>query len=200
MFNLTKFTLQNNRTMLVIYAILMLMGVSSYLNIGRLEYPEITIRNAQIITQYPGRSSVEVEQEVTNALEQAIRQMPEVDKIKSTSKPGVSILSVSIKDTYFDLEPIWQDMRNIVIETPLPAGSQPPRVNDSFGDVFPYLFALQGDGFSPAELLDYAEAIRDELLATPGVGKVELHGAQQERIYLEFSPSELAAQGSHPCS
>lgn len=198
MFNLTKFSLLNNRTTLVVYSILMLMGVSSYFDIGRLEYPEITIRNAQVITQYPGRSSVEVEQEVTNALEQAIRQMPEVDKVKSTSKPGVSILSVSIKDTYFDLEPIWQDMRNIVIETPLPSGSQPPRVNDSFGDVFPYLFALQGDGFSQAELLDTAEAIRDELLATPGVGKVELHGAQQERIYLEFSASELAAQGLSP--
>jgi multidrug efflux pump subunit AcrB len=198
MFNLTKLALLNNRTTLVVYFILMFLGVSSYLNIGRLEYPEITIRNAQIVTQYPGRSSVEVEQEVTDALEQSIRQMPEVDKIRSTSKPGVSILSVSLKDTYFDLEPIWQDMRNLVLETPLPSGARPPMVNDSFGDVFPYLFALRGDGYSQAELLDYAEDIRDDLLATSGVGKVEIHGAQQERIYLEFSAGELAAQGLSP--
>ena len=195
MLNITKTALLNNRTTLVLYTILMMMGVSSYLNVGRSEYPAITIRNAQIQTQYPGRSSIEVEQEVTNALEQAIRQMPEVDKIKSTSKPGVSILNVSIQDSYTDLEPIWQDMRNIVLETQLPSGAQQPRVNDSFGDVFPYVFALKGDGFSPAEMLDYAEDIRDALLATDGVGKVKIHGAQQERIYLEFSASELAAQG-----
>jgi len=198
MFNLTKISLLNNRTTLVLYTILMLMGISSYFNIGRLEYPEITIRSAQIVTQYPGRSSIEVEQEVTNAIEQAIRQMPEVDEIKSTSKPGVSIISVGIKDTYVDLEPIWQDMRNIVLETPMPSGAQQPKVNDSFGDVFPYVFALKGDGFTDAELFDYAEDIRDALLTTDGVGKVALHGAQQERIYLEFTASELAAQGLTP--
>jgi multidrug efflux pump subunit AcrB len=198
MLNPTKLSLENNRTTLVLYVMLMLMGIASYFNIGRLEYPEITIRSAQVITQYPGRSSIEVEQEVTNALEQAIRQMPEVDTIASTSKPDLSILSVSIKSTYNDLDRVWQDMRNIVNETRLPRGAIKPLVNDSFGDVFPYVYALRSDGFSAAQMLDYAEDIRDVLLATDGVGKVELHGVQDEYIYLDFSSSELAAKGISP--
>ena len=198
MFNLTEISLKNDRTTWVIYAVFMLIGFSTYFSIGRLEYPEFTIRNAQVITQYPGRSSVEVELEVTHALEQSIRRIPEVDTIKSTSKPGVSIISVELKEEYFDLEPIWQDMRNIITETQLPSGAQTPSVNDSFGDVFPYVFALQSDGFSLAEMKDYADDIRDALLTVEGVSKVEFHGTQAERIYLEFSSSELVAYGTSP--
>jgi len=198
MINAADISLRNNRTVWVLFACFMAMGLASFLNIGRLEYPEFTIRDARITTVYPGRTTLQVEQEVTAPLEQALRQMVEIDEIRSTSKPGLSVITVSLAEHYFDLEPIWQDVRNRVAETQLPDGAQTPMINDDFGEVFPYVYALVGDGFSDTELLDYAEDIRDAVLAIDGVGKVALHGVQNERVYLEFSSSELAARGLSP--
>lgn len=196
--NLADITLKNNRTAWTVYALLMLFGVQIFLSIGRLEYPEFTIRNAQVITSYPGRTSVQVEEEVTEPLEQAIRQLVEVDEVTSTSKPGVSLISVALEEQYFDLEDIWSDLRAKVESVRLPDGAQTPSILDDVGDVYPYVYALRGDGFTDAELLDFAEDIRDEILSLGGVGKVEFHGDQEERIYLEFSSSELAAKGFTP--
>jgi multidrug efflux pump subunit AcrB len=191
-------TLKNNRTALVLYSVLMALGLQTFLTIGRLEYPEFTIRNAQIITYYSGRTTEQVEAEVTEPLEQAIRQMPEVYEINSTSKPGVSIISVEVDESFFELEDIWTDLRNKIDSVALPDGAKRPNVMDDFGDVFPYVYALKGDGYTDGELLDFAEEIRDELLALDGVAKVEFHGEQEERVYLEFSSSELAAHGATP--
>ncbi|MCH6257465.1 efflux RND transporter permease subunit [Puniceicoccaceae bacterium K14] len=196
--NPASIALKNNRTTLVIYVLLLLVGLSTYFSIGRLEYPEFTIRNAQIMTSYPGRSSVEVEQQVSDPLERAIRQMPEVKEITSTSKPGISILSVELEEDYFDLDPIWQDMRNKVSAVELPDGAKSPQINDEVGDVFPYVYALTSDGFTPKEMLDHAEDIRDRLLELDGVAKVEFHGDIEERVFLEFSSSEIAAYNVSP--
>ncbi len=196
--NPARFALKNNRTSLIIYFLLMMMGISTYFEIGRLEYPEFTIRSARITTLYPGRSAVEVEQEVSDVIERAVRQMSEVDKITSTSKANRSIISVELGEEYFDLDPIWQDLRNKVAAVQLPDGASEPEVNDEVGDVFPYVYALIGDGFSYREMYDYADDIRDELLAMDGVAKVEFYGSVDERVYLEFSSSELAAYGFTP--
>ncbi|NCF84453.1 MAG: MMPL family transporter [Verrucomicrobiaceae bacterium] len=198
MLNPCAFALENNRTTLVLYFVVMLVGVVTYLTIGRSEYPAFTIRNAMVITSYDGRSAMQVEEEVTEPLEQAIRQLAEIDTVTSTSKPGVSIISVEIKEDYFEMEDIWSDMRNKIIETRLPDGAGVPAVNDSFGDVFPYIYAIKGDGFTAKELYDRAKHVRDRLLELDGVAKVALHGVQQERIYLEFSSTELAARGISP--
>ena len=194
MINPAEITLRNSRTVLVLYGVLLLMGILSFLSIGRLEYPDFTIRIAQVITFYPGRTALQVEEEVTEALEQAIRQMAEVKEIRSTSKPGVSVLEVELDEQFFELDTIWQDMRNRIATTALPEGAQSPSVNDDFGDVFPYVYALRSDGFSDRELHDFAKDIRDEILALDGVAKVQLHGVQEERVFLEFSSSELAAR------
>ena len=193
-----KFTIKNNRTALVIYTALLFGGVMSYLSIGRMEYPDFTIRNAQVITPFPGRSTLEVEQQVSDPIERALRQMPEVDKITSTSKPGLSIVSVELDETYFDLDPIWQDLRNKVDQVELPDGAREPKVNDDVGDVFPYVYALTSDGFTYKEMLDYADFVRDELMTVEGVAQVEFHGDVEERIYLEFSSSQAAALGFTP--
>ncbi|MEM9159591.1 MAG: efflux RND transporter permease subunit [Verrucomicrobiota bacterium] len=193
-----KFTLENNRTALVIYFGLLFAGIFSFLNIGRLEYPEFTIRTAKIITSYSGRSTLEVEKQISDPIEEAIRQMPEVDSIESTSKPGLSILTVELAETYFDLDPIWQDMRDKLDEVSLPDGASVPLVNDEFGDVYPYIYALVSDGFGNRQTLDYAEEIQDALLALDGVGKVEFHGDAEERIFLDFSSSEAAALDYSP--
>ena len=191
--NPAELCLRHNRVTWLIYAILMLAGLQTFFTIGRLEYPPFTIRNAQIITTYPGRTSQQVEEQVTEPIEQAIRQMAEVKKITSTSKAGLSILVVEVHEEYFDLEPIWQDLRNKVAAVSLPTGASRPNVNDEFGDVFPYVFALHGDGYSAREMLDTAEDIRDRLLSVNGVAKVAFHGDQPERVYVEFSSSKLAA-------
>ena len=196
--NPARFTLKNNRTVMVAYAVVMLVGLATFFSIGRLENPEFTIRNAQIITLYPGRTTEQVEQEVTEPLEQAIRQMPELEEVTSTSKPGISIISAEMQEQYFEMEDIWSDLRNKVGETKLPDGAQAPAVNDDIGDVYPYLYALRSDGFTYREMLAMAEKIRDSLLAIDGVAKVEFHGQQDERIYLQFSSSELAANGISP--
>lgn len=196
--NPAALALKNNRTAWVLYVVLMLVGAQSFLTISRLEYPEFTIRNAQIITEYPGRSARQVEAEVTRPLEQSIRKLAEVDTVRSTSKPGMSVISVEIDERYFELEDIWTDMRNVIASTRLPDGTAQPNVLDDFGDVFPYVFALKGSDYSPAELADVADKIRDRLLAVEGVAKVDLFGNQQERLYLEYSPSELAAHGISP--
>ncbi|MFT6862722.1 MAG: multidrug efflux pump subunit AcrB [Akkermansiaceae bacterium] len=198
MLNPASITLNNSRTAMTLYFGIMLFGVITYLSIGNREYPAITIRNAVVITQYPGRSTVQVEQEVTEPIEQAIRQLPQVHKVTSTSKPGLSIITVEIDENYFQMEDIWTDMRNKISVTKLPSGTSTPAINDDFGDEFPYVYALRGNDFTPAELKDYGDLIRDRLLALDGVGKVEFHGNQEERIFLEFSSSELAARGISP--
>lgn len=197
--NPAELTLKNTRTALSLYAALLLLGLQTFLTIGRLEYPEFTIRSAQVITSYPGRATEQVEQHISEPLEQAVRQMAEVKKVKSTSKNGVSIVSVELHDKYFDLAPIWQRMRNKVNAVRLPDGANPPVFfDDEFADIFPYIYALRGDGFTDRELLDHAEDIRDELLKLGGVARVEFHGVREEKIYVEFSSGELAAYGFTP--
>ena len=197
--NLAALTLKNTRTSLVLYGALLMLGIQTFLTIGRLEYPEFTIRTAQVITSYPGRSSLQVEEEISEPLEQEIRQIPAVKEVHSVSKNGLSILSVIVKDQYFDLQPIWQNLRNKVDSTSLPDGAQPPSVfDDEFADIFPYIYAITGDGFTNRELFKYAEQLRDEVLSVEGVGRVTFHGALEEKIYIEFSSNELAAYGFSP--
>ncbi|MCA8960730.1 MAG: efflux RND transporter permease subunit [Planctomycetes bacterium] len=196
--NLAALTIRNSRTSLVLYVVVMLLGVRTYLMIGRLEYPEFTIRNAQIITTYSGRTAAQVEQEVTEPIEQAVRQMQEVRQVRSTSKSNLSIVMVELQEDEFDLQPTWQRMRNKVGALHLPDGAGVPQVNDEFGDVFPYIYALVGDGYTDRELVEHGEVIRDALLEVDGVAKVEFHGEREERVFVEFSSSELASRGLSP--
>lgn len=196
--NPASITLANSRTAMVLYLATIVFGVLTYLHIGNREYPAITIRNAIVMTQYPGRTTVQVEQEVTDPLEQSIRQIPQVHQVTSTSKPGLSIITIEVDEKYFNMEDIWTDVRNKINDTRLPSGASKPYVNDEYGDEFPYVYALHGNDFTDAELKDYADTIRDRLLAVEGVAKVEYHGTQDERVYLEFSSSELAARGISP--
>ncbi|MEM7014049.1 MAG: efflux RND transporter permease subunit, partial [Verrucomicrobiota bacterium] len=121
-------------------------------------------------------------------------------EVLSTSKPGLSILTVEIDDSFSgdEMEDVWTDLRNKIDDARLPSGASSPMVNDDFGDVYPYVYAVRGDGYTPQELADYAEELGDEFLAIDGVGKVALNGEIEERIYLDFSSSELAERGFTP--
>ncbi len=198
--NPARWCVRNNRTSLVVLALLLFLGVSTYLNIPRLEDPEFIVRTALVITPFPGASPQRVEELVTDKLEERIREIPELDHVLSHSMSGLSIIQVDIRQRYKDLAPIWQNLRNKVddVAQTLPEGVYPPMVNDEFGDVFGILIALTGDGYTYREMKDTADHVRDQLLGLDHVARVEIHGVQEERIFVEFSNARLAELGFSP--
>ena len=198
--NLAALCLKNNRTAWVFFALLALAGVWSYWSMPRLEDPTFTIRQAVVVTAYPGAAPEKVEKLVTDKLEERIREMGEVETITSQSMAGLSVLYVNVYEHLTDMQPIWQRLRNKVRDTipNLPQGVRQPVVNDEFGDVFGVLLCLTGQGYGNSELKDMAEEIRDELITVSDVAKVLLHGVQDERIFIEFSNSRLAELGLPP--
>ncbi|WP_375262344.1 efflux RND transporter permease subunit [Palleronia sp.] len=166
-------------------------GTWGFFNVGRLEDPAFTIKEAVVVTQYPGASAAQVALEVSEPLESAIQQMGEIDTIRSTNRPGLSIINVEVKPTFGgnELPAIWNDLRNRVGDAAgnLASGVQAPRVNDSFGDVFGIYYAVTAPGFSDAERHSLSTFLRRELLAVDGVADVEVKGLPQEAIFVEPS-------------
>jgi multidrug efflux pump subunit AcrB len=174
-------------------------GILAYENMGRLEDPEFTIKVAKVVTFYPGASAEEVQREVTDVLETAIQQLPQLWRITSRSTDGMSIITPEIRQSYTaaQMPQIWDELRRKVgdAQWQLPPGVLESIVNDDFGDVFGVYIAITGEGYSYAALKDYADLLRRELLQVPGVANVALNGAQQEMIYIEISRSRIAQLG-----
>jgi multidrug efflux pump subunit AcrB len=194
------FSVQHNRVVLVAMALAVLGGLVAYRNLGRLEDPEFTIKQALIITPYPGASAAEVAQEVTNPIEVACQQMSQLDFVESESTRGQSLVSVRIKDRYDKnrIQQVWDELRRKVadVQSQLPPAARGQSVIiDDFGDVYGIFFALTGDGYSFPELRRYADFLRRELLGVPMVKSVVLFGEQQEVVYLEISRLRLAQLG-----
>jgi len=135
-----------------------------------------------------------VERLVASRLEEAIKEIPEVDFIKSESRTGVCIVTVNVKESYDAMRPIWDNLRRKMedLAEDLPEGALGPFVNDEFGDVFGIVMTITGEGFDDAELNDVAEAVRDDLQRLPDAAKVEIHGDQEERVFVEYDNSLLA--------
>ncbi len=180
-------------------AVIVVMGSISYQTMGRLEDPEFTIKEANIITYYPGASAREVEEEVTDKIEAKIQEMGELLRIYSTNKPGVSIISAEMKKKYGkkELPLIWQKLRSKVadVQSQLPPGTLPSIVNDDFGDVYGVLLAVTGDGYSYAELKEFAKFLRRELLLVKDVAKIIIQGDQQEVIYVDVDRARISQLG-----
>ena len=174
----------------------------AYFGLGRLEDPQFTLKQALIITSYPGASPLQVEEEVSYPIENAIQQLPYVDHVTSISTNGTSQIMVEMKGIYRakELKQIWDELRRKVHDlTPqLPPGVQAPVVNDDFGDVYGMLYAITGDGYSDEEIRDYVDFLRRELVLVDGVGKVSVSGRQQEQVVVEISRSRLASLGIPP--
>jgi multidrug efflux pump subunit AcrB len=175
-------------------------GFIAYLNLGRLEDPEFTIKQALIITPYPGASAEEVAQEVTNPIERAVQQLGQLDRVESESLRGSSVVIARIKDRYHKdaIPQVWDELRRKIndVQPQLPPSVRgKSMVVDNFGDVFGIFLAISGDGYSFPELRRYAEFLRREILLVPGVKSVELFGAQQETVFLEISRPRLAQLG-----
>lgn len=197
--SLGRSSLTYRTSLLVLTAVFVAGGVMAYLRMGRLEDPEFTIKQAQVITPYPGASAAEVESRVTGVIEKAAQQMGQLDYVKSTSQRGISQVDVLIKETYNkdSLPQVWDELRRKVADAQrlLPPGAGPSMVYDDFGDVFGVFFALTGDGYSMAELKQAAKFIQRELLTVQDVAKVELVGAQPEAVFVELSPAKMARFG-----
>ncbi len=174
-------------------------GLLALLNIGRLEDPAFTIKTAVIVTHYPGASAQQVEEEVTLPLENAIQQLPSLDNVSSISSNGLSQITVNIASQYHssELPQIWDELRRRVGDASrlFPPGVVPPFVNDDFGDVFGFFFAISGDSFTNPELVRYAEQLRRELVLVPGVGKVAIGGVIPQQINVDISLAKMAARG-----
>ena len=152
-----------------------------------------------VITHYPGASAQQVEEEVTLPLENALQQLPYLDNVSSISSNGLSQITVNIASRYHSnaLPQIWDELRRRVGDAArqFPPGVVTPFVNDDFGDVFGFFFAISGDEFSNPELVRYAEQLRRELVLVPGVGKVAIGGALTQQINVDISLSKMAARG-----
>ena len=174
----------------------------AYFGLGRLEDPQFTLKQALIITSYPGASPLQVEEEVSYPIENAIQQLPYVDHVTSISTNGTSQIMVEMKGIYRakELKQIWDELRRKVndLRPQLPPGVQAPVVNDDFGDVYGMLYAVTGDGYSDEEIRDYVDFLRRELVLVDGVGKVSVSGRQQEQVVVEISRSRLASLGIPP--
>lgn len=193
---LVEFGLQNKAVMMLITAIIVFGGIFSFLSLGQLEDPPFSVKSALVITQYPGATPEEVEQEVTDRLETAIHQMPQVKHIYSMSRDGLSYIKVDIKDRYWakDLPQVWDELRRKIhdISSSLPPGVENPRVVDDFGFVFGFLLGLTGDGFTHAELEEIAEKIQKTLYLVPNIARIDLWGVQQRVIHLDISNQKLS--------
>jgi multidrug efflux pump subunit AcrB len=194
------FAVKHNRVVFVAMAIAIIGGFIGYREMGRLEDPEFTIKEALIITPYPGASPEEVAQEVTNPIERAVQQLGQLDRVESQSSRGSSVVTARIKDRFHKdaIPQVWDELRRKIndVQSQLPPSVRgSSMVIDNFGDVFGVFLAISGEGYSFPELRRYAEFLRREMLLVPGVKSVELFAAQQETVFLEISRQRLAQLG-----
>ncbi|MEM6558367.1 MAG: efflux RND transporter permease subunit [Myxococcota bacterium] len=196
---LPKFAIDNAAFTYFFAVLLACAGVASFFSLGQLEDPVFSIKTAVVVTQYPGASPEEVELEVTDPIEIALQELPQLDFIESTSRAGVSSITVEIKQDYWAdrLPQVWDELRRKVndVQSTMPPGVRSPIILDDFGDVFGMQLALVGEGFTPAEMEEFAKSVRKELSIVDGVSRVDLWGVQERVIYLDISETQLAALG-----
>ena len=198
--NIGVASVRKNRVTIVSMVMLMIGGMISYFQLGRLEDPEFTIKEALIITPYPGASAEEVAQEVTNPIEAAVQELGQLERVESHSVRGRSIVSAVVQDRFqADLIPqVWDELRRKVGDAQVrlpPSVRGSSMVIDDFGDVYGIFLAITGEGYTQSELRRYAEFLRRELQLVDDVKKVELFAAQREVVYVEISRRRLAQLG-----
>lgn len=198
-FNISKWALEHAALTRYLMVVLLLMGVGAYFQLGQDEDPPFTFRAMVVRTYWPGATAQQVAEQVTDKLERTLQEVPYADKIRSYSKPGESQIIFEIKDSSRPAEVagVWYAVRNKIgdMRYTLPQGVQGPFFNDDFGDVFGVIYALQGEGFSSAELKAFADDVRQQLLRVPDVAKVELFGVQDEKLFIEVSQKRLSQLG-----
>lgn len=199
--NLAEFTLRRATSAWLMVALVLCGGYLAYQQLGRFEDPEFIIRQAAIVTSYPGASPAEVAEEITDRIEGAAQQLPEIEKITSVSRAGESLVKVEVRlanaGSQADLEQVWDKLRGKMDEVApgLPPGASRPLVKGDFGDVFALFYAVHGKDYSARQLSDYVDRLRRELVLVPGVAKVTLLGEPREAIFVEVVRERAARLG-----
>jgi multidrug efflux pump subunit AcrB len=200
--NLSLWALRHKSLVVYFMLALAIAGVGSYLRLGRSEDPAFTIKTMIIQARWPGATIDQTLKQVTERLERKAQETPGLDFIKSYTKPGETTVFVNLKgttspratsDAWYQVRKKINDMRG-----DLPQGVIGPGFNDEFGDTYGIVYAFTSDGFSPRETRDYVEDVRSKLLLTSDVSKIDVIGAQDEKVYVEYSTAKLAGLGLEP--
>ena len=198
-FNLSRWALENIPLTRFLIAALLLGGIFSYQNLGQDEDPPFTFRVMVVRAIWPGATAVQMAEQVTDKLERKLQETPHIDKIRSFSKPGETTILVALRESTppQEVPESWYQVRKKIgdIAGTLPQGVIGPFFNDEFGDTYGSIFALSGDGFTYAEMKDYADFVRQQLLGVPLVAKVEQFGVQNEKVNILFSNKKFAQLG-----
>lgn len=198
--NLTKFAIENSRVTYMILAVIIVLGLTGYNQLSRDSMPPFTIRVCSVVTNFPGASPERVEELITDKIEQVAQELPELKDLTSESRTGLSVVNVSLRDDIdqADLQGVWDRLRRKIdeIREDLPSGIKGPNVkDDGIGVVYGIQLALVGDGYSFAEMKEYAKEIKDDLIKLDDASEVFISGIQDEQIYVEFDNSTLAKVG-----
>ena len=198
-FNLSQWSLDRRSLIWYFMLVFLLAGFFSYVNLGREEDPNFTIKTMVIQANWPGATADEVTLQVTERIERKLEELESLDFTRSITTAGNTIVFVNLLPTTKarDVEPTWVRVRNMIadIKSQFPTGVQGPFFNDRFGDVFGNIYAFTADGLTLRQLRDQVEFARSRILTVPNVGRVDLIGEQDEAIYLEFSTRQIAALG-----
>lgn len=198
-FNLSDWALEHRSLVWYFMIAFMAAGLFSYLQLGREEDPAFTIKTMLIQAQWPGASAEEMTRQVTDRIEKKLEELESLDYTKSLTVAGSTTIFVNLRDTTKakDVAPTWVRVRNMIadIKSNFPQGVVGPGFNDRFGDVYGNIYAFTSDGLSQRQLRDRVEDVRAEVLTVPNVGRVDIVGAQDEVIYLEFSTRKVASLG-----
>jgi len=198
--NLTGLSLKNNRTAILSLMVVIALGLVEYGNLSRDSMPPFTVRIATVITQFPGASPKRVESLISDKIEKVLQEIPEVKTITSTSRTGVSIVKIDVHDHVPErkLQAVWDLARRKIddLKDDLPDGISGPTLNDEdIGVVYGIFVGLESDGFEYNELKEYADELRDDLIALDDAAKVIIGGTVEERIYVEYNDAKLAQVG-----
>ncbi|MEZ5665118.1 MAG: efflux RND transporter permease subunit [Burkholderiaceae bacterium] len=197
--NLSRWALDHQALTRYLMIVLMLLGVSAYFQLGQDEDPPFTFRAMVVQAYWPGATAQQVAEQVSDRIERTLQEVPHADVIRSYAKPGEALILFQLKDSSppSDVPHLWYTVRKKIgdMRSTLPQGVLGPFFNDEFGDVYGVIYALQGDGFSQAEMKQVADDVRQRLLRVPDVSKVALFGVQPEKLYVDVPQMRLAALG-----
>jgi multidrug efflux pump subunit AcrB len=197
--NLAELSIRKSVITWVMTILMVGVGWLSFNSLSRLEDPEFTIKEAVVMTPYPGASAAEVEEEVTNVIERAVQELGQVEWIESRSSRGMSQIKVRVRDQYdkYTLPQVWDELRRKVndYQRHLPPGSGPSIVNDDFGDVYGVYVAITGEGYTYKEIYEFAKFLQRELLQAQDVKRIILYGVQPEVVYVEMRREKMAELG-----
>jgi multidrug efflux pump len=201
-FNLSEWSIRNRSIVIYLMIMISAAGALTFLHLGRAEDPVFTIRTMVVQAQWPGATLDETLLQVTERLERRLQEVPNLDVLRSYTNAGRTVIFVDLLGSAHGrmVDDAWYEVRKKIgdIRQTLPQGTLGPFFNDEFGDTYGTIYGFTEDGFTFRELRDYVENIRSELLRIPDVSKIDVLGAQDEVIYVDFSIEKLAGLGVDP--